>query len=103
MANTARIQFPDLVELPENTGEVNNAGNFDPGVQQNSNFRNIPPRADRLQEKLNATMPNAPAAPASIPQSNNQTNSLNRNNSKKLILHFYRSFGTKYARIAWSK
>jgi len=98
MANTARIQFPDMVELPENTGEVNNAGNFDPEAQQN-----IPPRADRLQEKLNATMPNAPAAPASILQSNNQTNSLNRNNSKKLILHFYRSFGTKYARIAWSK
>ncbi|CAI2361520.1 unnamed protein product [Moneuplotes crassus] len=60
-----------MANLPENTGDINAASHFDPGVPQQKPMGNAPVRDNRLQQRQNGIPSNMPAAPAAAPPMNN--------------------------------
>lgn len=50
MANNARIEFPEMIDLPENTSQPAGPASFNPGPAQQP-MRNVAPRTSRLEEK----------------------------------------------------
>jgi hypothetical protein len=84
MANNARIEYPDINDIPDNSYQPAGPASFDPGMIRRSPNNNMGNRTTRLRE-MEELRRNQPEAPASMQQFNTKKNDLFGNQSKLFI------------------